>query len=165
MIEVDHKEELGSDIYRMLETSGPPYGCGTASIVGGFAARLAVMSLTISDIEHDLHDVPGSFFLMSDEDDREFQSFLDEGGNHSPNDVPIRLLECTYRLLVELSSYEDQIQENVVVDYRMGIRMLKQVFTAAENILLNNGCSADVRKEMLFYEGKLEGTLPKSLQS
>ncbi len=165
MIVVDKKDRLGSDIYRMLEESGPPYGCGTASIVGGFAARLAVMSLTISDIDHDLHDVPGTFFLMCDEDDREFQSFLDEGGNHSPNDVPIRLLECTYRLLVELSSYEDRIQSNVVVDYRMGIRMLKQVFTAAENILLSNGCSAEVRKDMLYYEGKLEGALPKSLQS
>ncbi|MGB8001194.1 MAG: hypothetical protein WCF60_14000 [Anaerobacillus sp.] len=162
---MESKEKLGSEIYRMLEESGPPYGCGTASIVGGFASRLAVMSLTISDIEHDLHDVPRTFFLMCDEDDQEFQSFLEDGQENSLNEVPLRLLECSYRLLIALSAYEDRIQNNVVVDYRMGIRMLNQVFTAAENILLSNGCSAEIRKEMLYYEGKLAGTLPKSLQS
>ncbi|WP_347550270.1 hypothetical protein ABFG93_01795 [Pseudalkalibacillus hwajinpoensis] len=155
---------LGSAIYRMLEETGPPYGCGTAAITGGFAARLAVMSLTISDIEHELHDVPRTFFLLCDEDNQEFKAYLEGEDEQSLNDVPLRLLECSYRLLVDLSSYENRIQNNVVVDYRMGIRLLKQVFTAAENILLSNGCSAEIRKDMLYYEGKLAGALPKSLQ-
>ena len=162
---MEGQQKVGTEIYRMLEESGPPYGCGTAGIVGGFAARLAIMSLTISDIEHDLHDVPGTFFLLCDEDNQEFQSFLEGEEERSINDVPLQLLECSYRLLVALSSYENQIQDNVVVDYRMGMRMLNQVFLAAENILLSNGCSAEIRKDMLYYENKLTGTIPKSLQS
>lgn len=162
---MERNEKVGNEIYRMLEESGPPYGCGTAGIVGGFAARLAIMSLTISDIDHDLHDVPGTFFLLSDEDNQEFQSFLDGEQERSINEVPLQLLECSYRLLIALSAYEDRIQDNVVVDYRMGMRMLNQVFLAAENILLSNGCSAEIRKDMLYYENKLSGTIPKSLQT
>lgn len=162
---MERKNLLGSDIFHMLEASGPPYGCGTAALNGGLASRLAIMTLTISEIEHDLHDVPRTYFLLCDEDDVQFEEFLEEGSARSLNDVPMRLLECTYHLMLELSQYEENIKDNVVVDYRMAMRMLRQVFEAAENIMLSNGCSAETRKEMLSYENSLYGTLSKSLQN
>lgn len=162
---MERKEYLGSEMFKLLEASGPPYGCGTAALTGGFASRLAIMTLEISGIEHDLKDVPRTFFLLCDEDDVHFEEFLEKGSARTLNDVPMRLLECTYRLMLELSHYEKDIKQNVVVDYRMSMRLLRQVFEAAENILLSNGCSADMRKEMLAYENSLYGTLPKSLQN
>ncbi|MCA0988167.1 hypothetical protein [Guptibacillus algicola] len=162
---MDRKDFLGSEIYKMFDASGPPYGCGTAALIGGFASRLAIMTLTISDIDHELGDVPRTYFLLCDEDDVQFEEFLENGSARTLNDVPMRLLECTYHLMLELSQHEKNIKQNVVVDYRMAMRMLRQVFEAAENILLSNGCSAEMRKEMLSYENSLYGTLPKSLQN
>ncbi|WP_270181950.1 hypothetical protein [Alkalihalobacillus sp. CinArs1] len=162
---MERKDLLGSEIFKMFEASGPPYGCGTAALTGGFASRLAVMTLTISGIEHDLEDVPRTYFLLCDEDDVQFEEFLENGSAKTLNDVPMRLLECTYRLMLELSQYEKDIKKNVVVDYRMAMRLLRQVFEAAENILLSNGCSAEMRKDMLAYENALYGTLSKSLQN
>jgi len=154
---------IGGKLYEMIEDKGLPWGVGSTALIAGLGARLINLSFSVSKIENSISkERIKTLFLLCDKDDRLFQEFInDDDGNNSAlfiNEVPIQLLEQIIFILNETVGYDDNIKENVKVDYFMGLSYLKEAASQLLHIIYNN--LANIEKNMEEMR-KINGELKK----
>lgn len=150
---ISSNNNIGGKLYEMIEDKGVPWGVGTTALIAGLGARLINLSFSVSKIENSiLKERIRTLFLLCDKDDHIFQEFINgnEDGNNSSvliNEVPIQLLEQIIIILKETIGNDDNIRENVKVDYYMGLSYVQEAALQLLHIIHNNLVNIDKNLE------------------